>query len=400
MKYNLDQAITRTEALELLKERWDVSLNTEYIPLQQALGRVTAQDLYAEHNLPVYRVSSFDGIAVHSKDFEHGIPDTSKWIKGRDYTPADTGDDFPDGFDTIIAAEDINYDPQGALHLSENLNFSKGNAVRAPGTMVKQGELLVAKRTKLTPELITALAIGGVRMVPVVQILRVAFLPTGNELVSTGIRPERGQYVEANGLMLASFLKEWGANTVCFPITKDNKKHLNDSLDEAIRSSNLVIINGGTSRGEEDFNASLLKEKADFFRHGVKAMPGRPVAISIIHGKPVINVPGPVMAAWLAADWLLSGLVHHYYGLPAPIRQKVWAKLESPITKRPPVEFLSRVELSKTENGFTAKPIPFSASIPYSLREMDGLLTVPIGISGYDAGDEVEVELLKGHELI
>ena len=200
--------------------------------------------------------------------------------------------------------------------------------------------------------------------------------------------------------MLSSFLSEWGAETVRFPIVRDNKLQLEAALFEALSCADLVIINGGSSRGGEDFNSYLLEEKSDYFSHGVRAVPGRPVGTAMIEGKPVVNVPGPVLAAWLASDWLICGLVHHYYGLPMPERQKVRAVLTADIKKGDFFEMLSRVHLERTQDGYSVTPIPRSSSMPFSMRSANGLLVLPIGSSGAKAGDTVEVELLKGAELI
>lgn len=98
--------------------------------MAQACGRVLAQDCHARYDLPRHRVSSFDGIAVRSADFAAGLPDTSAWVRGVQFVQADTGDDFPDEFDTVIAAEDVSYDDEGRLTLSPDLAFRKGNAVK------------------------------------------------------------------------------------------------------------------------------------------------------------------------------------------------------------------------------------------------------------------------------
>ena len=98
-------------------------------------------------------------------------------------------------------------------------------------------------------------------------------------------------------------------------IVRDDAAELERALDEALPQADLVLINGGSSRGEEDFNSQLLERRGSFFRHGVKAVPGRPVAFSIVDGKPVINVPGPVAAAYLGGT-----LVPVRVGLPL-----VWA---------------------------------------------------------------------------
>ena len=101
-------------------------------------------------------------------------------------------------------------------------------------------------------------------------------------------------------------------------------------MGRALEEADMVLINGGSSRGSEDYNSELLQERATFFAHGVKAVPGRPIGMAIIGGKPAINVPGPMIAAFLAADWLVQALVRFYYGQPMPRRATVSAVLDKP----------------------------------------------------------------------
>ena len=395
MYYDHEKAVTRVEALELLKAEWPVTPETEKVPLLQSVGRITAENLYSENALPPCRVSAFDGFAVRSADFEHGIPDTSAWKRGTEYVPADTGDDFPDEYDTVVAVEDVRFDDRGTLHFNDGFRFTKGEAVRPAGSMLKPGDLLVEKHSLITPETLAVLAIGGISFVPVIKKPRVAFLPTGSELIPAGLTPERGQNIDSNSLMLSELLKSWGAEPICFPITKDDRPRLAARLDEALVMSDIVIVNGGTSKGSEDFNSHLLQERASFFRHGVKAVPGRPIGISLINGKPVLNIPGPMLAAWLAADWLIKGLLCHYYGIPVPARETVAGVLTSDIKKSASVEMLCRVHIEREEDGFLISPIPRTADIAYALREGNGMLIIPIGCEGLSKGSLVIVERLN-----
>ncbi|HHY28421.1 MAG TPA: molybdopterin molybdotransferase MoeA, partial [Desulfitobacterium dehalogenans] len=312
--------VTRAEALELLFGAWNPENEGEWVSLQDALGRVTAKPLYSRNTMPVYRISQVDGIAVRSDDFRDGLPDTSGWVKGVDYVQADTGDDFPDEFDTVIPVEEIYYDSEGRLALAKGLPFKKGDCVGAAGTAVRQGDLIVEAHVRLTPLHLTMLALGGIYHLEVIRKPQVIYIPTGSELIHAGIKPERGQTIESNSLMVSALLRQWGADVTCYPIIKDKPEELAEALDKALKAADLVLINGGSSKGAEDFNTALLEKKAGLFRHGIKAIPGRPVGIATISGKPVINMPGPTFATFLAMDWCVSGLVHHYYRLPAPQR--------------------------------------------------------------------------------
>ena len=118
MKFDMEKSVTRAQALELMKERWRPAPGREIVALEEALGRVAAEDLRAVNTLPVFRASCFDGVAVRSADFQNGLPDTSAWVKGRNFVRADTGDDFPDEFDTVIAIEDVILDKLGGLRFA------------------------------------------------------------------------------------------------------------------------------------------------------------------------------------------------------------------------------------------------------------------------------------------
>lgn len=398
MDFQMKLAVTRAEALALLREHWDITPQTEFVVLAQALGRVTAKPYYACHTLPVYRSSMVDGIAVRSADLTKGTPDTAHWLKGVHYVRADTGDDFPDAFDTLIPIESVDFDESGKLSFKDKFVLVAGSYVRHAGSQVKEGELLVQSGVRLGPLHLAALAMGGIYQIEVIKKPLVAYIPTGNELVPPGVKPERGQNIESNGLMVAAFLEQWGAETICYPIRQDKPAELELILEQALAAADLVLINGGSSKGEEDFNADLLQEKASFFRHGIKAIPGRPVGISIINEKPVINLPGPTIATLIAMDWCVYGLVHHYYGIKPPVRPTLKVKLGHSLKKMAGVEQYVWFVLSKAPDGYVATEVEANSSIPAKLLRPQAMFIAPLDATGYQADEEIEVELLCGTE--
>ena len=105
MKFDYDNAATREFALQELCSLWNPARTTENVSLDKAFGRVTAEEVTALHNLPVVRSSKRDGIAVRAADFAQGAPCTQGWRRGVNFAQADTGDDFPDDFDAVVARE-------------------------------------------------------------------------------------------------------------------------------------------------------------------------------------------------------------------------------------------------------------------------------------------------------
>lgn len=403
MKFDYEKSLTRSDALEGILAQWSFSPKTTIVPLEEAYQRVLAEDVYALHSLPVVRSSRCDGIAVRSADFAQGMPATNTWKQGRDYAKADTGDDFPDCFDAIIAIEEVIFCENGGLTVTKNPEeILPGSCINPCGAIVEQGSLVAKSNTLLSPELVAALAVSGFSQVPVIERLKLAFIPTGSELISFGKRPERGQNIDANSLLVKGLVEQWGAELISYPIVPDDRLKLEEVLEEALKSVDVVLINGGSSRGEEDFNSYLIEEKASYFRHGVRAIPGRPIGMAILEGKPVINIPGPVLAAFLAMDWLVRGLVAHYYGIPLSQRQVIEAQLEEDIVKPKLFEKLTRVRIRPNESrdGFLCKTIGLSAGVPQILEKSDGIFSLPIGSSGAMAGDIVSVELFRPLNVI
>ena len=144
----------------------------------------------------------------------------------------------------------------------------------------------------------------------------------------------------------------------------------------------------------------MLQRRGSHFRHGVRTVPGRPVGMSIVEGKPVINVPGPVGAAFLCCDWLIRGLVAHYLNVPNSLRPTVMAKLSQDVKKMKLFERLIRVTLQACEDGtFTCTPLDVDG-IVRNIFEADGMVSLPIGEAMMERGSTVSVALLKPLEAI
>lgn len=154
--------------------------------------------------LPRHRVSAMDGIAVRSADFAGGMPDTSAWVRGVDFAQADTGDDFPDAFDAVVAIENVAFDEGDRLRFLEDLKVEAGRSVKPAGATMRAEELLYPQGTLVDPFSAAILAAGG----SVIARPKVAFIPTGTELVPVGVEPQRGENVETNSLMLSALFEQ------------------------------------------------------------------------------------------------------------------------------------------------------------------------------------------------
>ena len=346
---------SREDALKKLFAVWTPSPETETVPLEDSVGRTLAETLTACFTLPLSHVAGCDGVAVKSAAFAAGTPDASGWRAGREYVRADTGDDFPDEYDAVVMVEDLVFLPEGGLRFDPELSSVRpGENVRPAGSAQRAGDELLAAGRVIRPTDLSALAAGGVTEVPVRKKPVIAFLPTGSELIPAGQSPARGQNIDSNSPMVAAMLREMGAEPKCYPITRDAPRELEATLRAALGEADVVVINGGSSKGGEDFNTGLLADIGDLLFHEVSAAPGRPMAIALVGGKPVVNLPGPPLAAYFGTDWCIRAIVDRALGRPAAARGTLRGVLTGDLGPGGPLEILHRIRVSVDDGGEVA----------------------------------------------
>ena len=396
---SLPKMTPKEEIRAELIRRWNPPKKTEIVELDDAIGRVLAEDLFAAVQLPVYRCSAMDGVAVKSSMFADGLPDPASMQIGEDFVRADTGDDFPDAFDAVIRIEEVTLDEeqQHILKFAPDTKVKEGTGVRGSGVFVQNGELLVKAGTVLTASDLTAIAVGGLTQVPVIRKPVVAFIPTGSELVPVGTTPQRGEMIDCNSVLMKHSLRELGAEPWMHPIVKDNKEQLRKAFSEALEAgADIVILNGGSSKGSEDFNVKVLGEFGELLYHQVSTVPGRPMAAAAGDGFIGIVQPGPAAGCFNVLQWLMMPLIAHYYGIaetkPLTVRAKVLKDLPGP----KPMDLLMKLHVEMDEEGnYIASPLAnHHATIP-QLFQTEAYFYHPKGTDLIPAGSEIEVVLLR-----
>jgi molybdopterin molybdotransferase/putative molybdopterin biosynthesis protein len=390
-----DKAPTRREALDLILSNLNHTPARELVPVDEALGRTCARDVFSVHDLPVVRASSMDGISVDSSMFADGIPDLSLWKEGCEYARADTGDDFDDRFDAVIPIEEVRFLPGGEISLAADLHVPPGMNVRPAGNSVRKGERLVAAGTALRPFDLAALVMGGHTEVEVAKKPVVAFIPTGSELVPPGTAPTRGRTVDSNSVMAKHMLLEMGAAPLCFPIVRDEPEALRAAIGRAREDADLILVCGGSSKGGEDFGARLLFEMGEKLFHWIASAPGRPTAAVMLGSIPAINVPGPPTAAYFVLDWCVRALVAHLLGRSEPARKTVRAVLPDGLEAAEGMELLRKLELQKTGDLYEARVINMRATSTIKSLTAAAQLVTDAGKTGVEPGGSATIELLR-----
>lgn len=391
---------TKEEALHDFFKAWRPTVSSELVNLDKAVGRITAQDIYSKVTLPVVRASACDGIAIRSSDFENGMPDTSSWQQGVDYVRADTGDDFDDAFDAVIAIEKVTIHDDGSLSLANNVVVEPNYCVRLAGSTICKNDFIMGKGLPIRATDLAAIALGGHATVQVRRRPVVAFIATGSELVPAGIEPNRGQNIDTNSLLIEQILTEYGAEPLVFPLVHDDREALTEAFKAALKTADMVVINGGSSKGEEDYNTHLITKIGKVIHHYIAAVPGRPTMLAVADEKPIVILPGPPMAAYFGAQWCLQPSIARFLQIPAHIPLTIKARATESCGAPPQMAMIQHLDVRIGGDGrYEATPVLFKQNTLGALVA-NAQRVSEIGESGFEEGDIIDVEILRGIEYL
>lgn len=366
------------------------------LPLEEAVGRVTAQPVWATRSSPVGDVSAMDGIAVLADDTRGATQTTPLQLEPTAYVVVDTGDPIPEGLDAVVMRENVHYVAVGAGEAAEILAaVPPYQHVRSIGEDVSAGELLLSEGHRLRPVDVAAAAAAGATELVVRRQPRVAVIPTGDEIVPVGSPPKQGEILDTNSLMLVAQAREVGCEAWSTPIQPDVVEQISAAVRDAAATADLVIVVAGSSAGRDDYTARVVAELGALAVHGVAVRPGHPVVLGAVDSTPVVGVPGYPVSAALTFDIFAAPLLATLEGAAPQHRPEVSARLARKLPSVVGMDDWVRVRLGSVGGQVVASPLPRGAGVLTSLVRADGLLLVPSGVEGHHAGAQVSVQLLR-----
>ena len=367
------------------------------VPVEAAAGLVTAGPVWAVRSSPPFDAAGMDGIAVRAADTLGASETTPVCLPAAGYDVVDTGDPMPDGRDAVVMREHVHYRGDAAEIRSAVPPYQH---VRSIGEDVSAGELLLLEGHRLRAADVAAAAAAGathllVRRRPVVMIL-----PTGDEVRPIGASTSAGEIVDTNSLMLATQAREAGCEAHCLPIEPDDPERIAHAVKAAVTACDLLIIVAGSSAGRDDYTARVVAQAGTLAVHGVAVRPGHPVVLGVVGGTPVLGAPGYPVSAALTFDIFAEPLLAELMGAPPRRRPRATARLARKLASPLGLDDWVRVRLGVVGGTMVATPLPRGAGVLTSLVRADGLLVVPAGLEGHHAGEEVDIELLRGIDEI
>ena len=368
----------------------------ESIRLEQASGRVLAENIYADRDYPPFNRAAMDGYAIMESDWQKGIrqynitatiftgqPAFIPLVSGSCYKIM-TGAATPECANIIIRREDAEELEDSVVLQAETIRPYQNIAPQ--GEDCKSGALLLTAPLKCTPQLISLLATVGKVTLQVYKLPEVAVITTGDEVVDPASSPGPFQIRNTNQYLLRSLLGQWGIQPVLCLHVSDNIEKLTEALTQAL-TSGLVIINGAVSAGDADHVPAVLhKLGVKTLFHKVAIRPGKPLLLGTApSGALVFALPGNPLSCLTTFTIFVEQYLYRCFGFgsrPVQIRPL----LQDRVKKHALTEFFP---VSANETG-ALSPLPFNGS---------GDVTACINANGL-AMQEAGSSQLKKNELI
>ena len=380
------------------KEKYFKSLNIrpawEMISVQEALNRVTYEAVYAKISSPNYNAAAMDGILVKSADTKGATEVNPLTLEeGKDFIYVNTGEPVKEPFDAVIMIEDVIDIGNGKVQIIKGAH--PWQHIRPVGEDIVATEMIIPSRHRIRPIDMGALISGGIEKVKVYKKPQVGIIPTGSEIIENIEELEVGKIIDSNSRMFeAQVLENGGIPNRYRPIEDDYEK-LKIAIKKAVEENDILLIGAGSSAGSRDYTVNIIRELGQVIIHGVAMKPGKPTILGIIDGKPVVGIPGYPVSAYLVFDTFVKPLILKYIGLEeeedlfqeAIITKKVSSSLKN--------RELVRVNLGFVNEKLVAIPLSSGAGVTMSLVKADGIAIIPQSLEGVDAGDVVNVRLIK-----
>ncbi|QPP05758.1 molybdopterin biosynthesis protein [Streptomyces bathyalis] len=363
------------------------------VPVGAAVGRVTAEPVWARRSSPGFDSSGMDGIAVRAADTV-GASETTPVVV-TDFEVVDTGDPLSPAYDAVVMREHVHRTSDGAELRAAVPPYQH---VRSIGEDISAAELLLPEGHRLRPVDVAACAAAGLTELSVRRAPLVMIIPTGDEIRPIGTELRPGEIADTNSLMLAAQAREAGCDARVTDIVVDDPAAITAVVRAAAEEADLVMLIAGSSAGRDDYTARVVAEAGSVAVHGVAVRPGHPVVLGTVTGpaKPVLGIPGYPVSAALTFDIFAAPLLAELEGAAPRERPSTTARLARKLPSVVGMDDWVRVRLGRVQDDIVATPLPRGAGVLTSLVRADGLLVVPAGVEGHHGGTEVRVELLRG----
>lgn len=398
-----EKLITFNEAVKKLTSTSWNCIPVEKIDPNDSLGRISANDVVSDVDVPSFNRSAVDGYAVIFSDvsgasefnpitldilgeIEAGQSSHHSLETGYSYEIY-TGGQIPDKSDSVVMAED-------AVRRGDTVEITrpvrKYENVSRSGEDISNGQLIISRGDVIRAQHLASLIAIGHDDVEVFKKVRMGIISTGNEIV-----PGTGSVKNTTQPLLLNHFQSGYTDTIDLGTVSDVEKELRSTLEKILKEDlQVIVITGGTSLGAKDIVPDVVQEFGSLVFGGVLIKPGRTISIYNVSGVPVFCVSGLPVAALISLEAFYNEFLKHETGLVGS-RIRVKARLTERVANRDAKRAYLRVTLKNTEMGVVAEPLRITGSgILSSLLKANGLVVIPENVEGLEENEIVDVTVI------
>src|SRR5882724_7529791 len=395
------------EAIEIVLSQAP-HLGVESVQLKNSVGRILAEDIVADTDLPPFDRAQMDGYAVRADDVA-STPARLR-IAGESAAGAGwhhemnsgeavrimTGAPVPKGADAVQQVE-LTREVNGAVEILESVG--SGRSIVRQASEIKAGETVLRPGEQINAAMIATLASFGYAEVKVSRRPRVAVMATGSELVDVNRKPARDQIRDSNNYTIEAYASQSNAIVARLPLAGDDTEELKRAMREAVETSDVLITSGGVSMGVYDFTKAALKELgAEIFFERVALRPGKPTVFARLGRALVFGLPGNPVSVAVTFNLFARTVLRAMQGATHTTLEVDHAILARDLKGSIDRESYLPAILRTDERGtLLAEPLKWGGSSDFvAFAKATALVNVPAGVKTLEKGQSVKVARLPG----
>jgi len=382
---------------------------TEAVSLAESMGKILAEDIRSDIDLPDFARSIMDGYAVRgSSTFgaSEGNPAYLN-VKGTvamgesadlsvgpgETVRISTGGMLPAGADSVVMVEHTEAVDDTTIEVYRSV--APGQNMVAVGEDIKKGAIALTGGYRIRPQEAGMLAALGFQTVTVYQKPKVGIISTGDEIVPVDQIPGPGQIRDINTYTLQGLVQQLGGTAIPYGIVHDDYPELLAKCTQALAQCDMVLVSGGSSVGARDFTIDVVSamQNSEILFHGISISPGKPTILARVQHKAFWGLPGHVVSAMVVFSQVVKPFIEHvsgYRDTPGP-QVRLSAKLSRNLASAQGRVDYIRVRLVDKAGAIWAEPILGKSGLINTMVKADGLIEIGMNTEGLDQGTRVAV---------
>ena len=396
------ETIPLDEARALIDDAITPVARRERIPLIEASGRVLAEDVVSDSDVPPFARAGMDGYAVCAEDtfgasryepktlrvvekiYTGQVPTRS--VARGEASEIATGAPMPAGADAVVMVEETERAGSDEVRILTPV-YPRQN-VGKQGADIVRGQTVLRAGDVLNPSRVGAVAALGRTEVEVYTRPRIAILSTGNEIAEPGTPLQPGQIYDINRFTLSTIIRDHGGVPVAYQTAQDTLEDLERAIDRCL-DEDVMVFSGGSSVGERDLILDVIGRRGEIVFHGIAVKPGKPTVFGTIAGKAVFGMPGYPTSCLSNAYMLLVPALRRMAHLPPHHLRTVSVPLAQRIVSTTGRHQFYTV---RVVDGVAHPAFKASGDIT-SMSQADGYIEIPAQTDIVEKGETVEVKL-------